>query len=151
MQPGSQDARPRSATRRPGPGIGEREPAAPTSLRDPRVRGKRILYVDDDPFLRRATIRLLQGAGASCIAASTHLQAMRLLGRDPDLDLAILDFQMPDGHVARLIERMQCVRPSLLLLGTSGSNRGAEFSEAGVNRFLQKPWRLEELIHAADW
>jgi CheY-like chemotaxis protein len=125
--------------------------AEPRSRRRSRIQGRRILYVDDDLLMRLAVARLLRGAGAVCIGTDTHDQAVGLLGFEPLLDLAILDFQMPDGDVGRLVRRLHGQRPSLPVVGTSGSDRRSEFAARGVDRFLPKPWTLDDLIHVTDW
>ncbi len=116
-----------------------------------QIQGKRILYVDDDPLLRRMASGLLRNAGAICLPAGTHDQAVKLASGEPELALAILDFQMPDGDVGHLVHRLRSVRAVLPLLGTSGADRRSEFAERGVTRFLEKPWRLGELVRAVSW
>jgi CheY-like chemotaxis protein len=116
-----------------------------------RIRGKRVLCVDDDLLVRLATSRLLRGAGATCLLAGTHDQAVRLVGGEPELALAILDFQMPDGDVGLLVKRLRAARAVLPLIGTSGADRRNEFAEHGVTRFLEKPWALGDLVLAASW
>jgi len=114
------------------------------------IRGKRILYVDDDSLLRRVTGRLLGAAGAICHLAGTHDQALALVGGEPKLELAILDFQMPDGDVGHLVKRLRTVRAVLPLIGTSAVDRRNEFAERGVTQFLEKPWELGELVRAVE-
>jgi CheY-like chemotaxis protein len=109
------------------------------------IRGKRILYVDDDRLLRRAARRLLHGAGATCLLAGTHDQALALVAGEPELALAILDFHMPDGSVGHLVTRLRIARPMLPLIGTSGAERRSEFAQHGVTQFLWKPWQLADL------
>ena len=116
-----------------------------------RIRGKRILYVDDDSFLRRLTGRLLGAAGAICLLAGTHDQAVTLAGGEPELALAILDFQMPDGDVAHLVKRLRTARAVLPLIGTSAIDRRNEFAECGVVQFLEKPWEVGDLVRAVTW
>jgi CheY-like chemotaxis protein len=115
-----------------------------------RIRGKRILYVDDDSFLRRMTGKLLEAAGAICLLAGTHDQAVALVGGEPELELAILDFQMPDGDVGDLVKRLRTARAGLPLIGTSASERRHEFAERGVTQFLEKPWELGDLVRAVE-
>ncbi len=88
-----------------------------------RLRGKRILYVDDNTFLRRVTGGLLGDAGAICLLAGTHDQAVTLVDSEPELALAILDFQMPDGDVGHLVKRLRTARAVLPLIGTSAIDR----------------------------
>jgi len=116
-----------------------------------RIDGKRVLYVDDEPLMRLAVARLLRRAGAVCIGAGTHDEAVVLLSFEPALDLAILDFQMPDGDVSRLVRRLRLQQPRLPLLGTSGADCRSEFAARGVDDFLPKPWALDDLIRVADW
>jgi len=132
--------------------LGKPDPRA-TSARygASQVRGKRILYVDDDLLLRRATSRLLRGAGAICLLADTHDQAVTLVGGEPELALAILDFHMPDGDVGHLVKRLRTARAVLPLIGTSGADRRNEFAERGVPHFLEKPWQLGDLVRAVNW
>jgi len=115
-----------------------------------RLRGKRILYVDDDSFLRRMTGRLLGAAGAICLLAGTHDQAVALVRGEPELALAILDFQMPDGDVGNLVKRLRTVHAVLPLIGTSARDRSNEFAERGVTQFLEKPWELGDLVRAVE-
>jgi len=121
------------------------------SRRDKRIHDRRILYVDDELSMRLAVGRLLRGAGAVCIGTATHDQAAVLLAFEPALDLAILDFDMPDGDVGRLVRRLHWQRPALPVVGTSAGDRSSEFAERGVDRFLPKPWALDDLIRVADW
>ena len=116
-----------------------------------RIHDRRILYVDDELSMRLAVARLLRGAGAVCLGTGTHDQAVVLLAFEPRLDLAILDFQMPDGDVSRLVQRLRWQRPALSLVGTSAGDRCSEFAARGVDRFLPKPWSLDDLTRVADW
>lgn len=113
--------------------------------------GKRILYVDDDAFLRRASSRLLHGAGAICLLAGTHEQAAAIVDGEPELALAILDFHMPDGDIGSLVKRVRTTRAGLPLIGTSGAHRRRAFAERGVTEFLEKPWQLETLVRTLNW
>jgi CheY-like chemotaxis protein len=132
----------------------QRELAPPTILARigaSPIRGKRILYVDDDSLLRRATGGLLEDAGAISLLAGTHDQAVKLVEGDPELALAILDFQMPDGDVGHLVKRLRTARAALPLIGTSAIDRSDDFAERGVIRFLEKPWQLGDLVRAVNW
>jgi CheY-like chemotaxis protein len=124
--------------------------AAPAGRPVSPLRALRILYVDDDPLLRLATKRMLRRAGATCLPAGSHAQALALAAGDPHLELAILDFHMPDGCVGRLVERLKIVRPALPLIGTSGAERRRQFAQLGVTWFLEKPWKLRDLACAVE-
>lgn len=124
--------------------------AEPRATHRSRIKGKRILYVDDNLLMRLAMTRLLRGAGAVCLGMGTHDQAVVQLAFEPVVDVAILDFEMPDGDVSRLIRRLRWQRPALPLVGTSASDRRADFADRGVVRFLPKPFGLDDLICVAN-
>jgi CheY-like chemotaxis protein len=114
-----------------------------------RIQGRRILYVDDERLMRLAVARLLRSAGAVCVGADTHAGAVVRLALEPTFDLAILDFQMPDGDVGQLARRLLRQQPGLTLVGTSASDRRSEFAARGVDRFLPKPWDLDDLLRTS--
>ncbi len=115
------------------------------------ILGKRILYVDDEDLLRRVSSRTLGRAGAICITAGTHAQAVMIAGREPELALVILDYQMPDGDIGLLVARLRAAHPELPLIGNSGDDRRREFAERGVAVFLAKPWTVDTLARAMRW
>lgn len=114
------------------------------------LRHARILYVDDEPLVREAIGRLLHRAGACCLLAGTHDEAVVLAGGEPEPTLALLDYHMPDGPVHRLVTRLHGVRPGLPLIGTSAAARQCDFARLGVALFLEKPWDLADLAQAVD-
>lgn len=115
------------------------------------LQGKRILFVDDDPFVRRMTCRVLAHAGATCLVATTQDQAMAIAERDSGLSFVLLDFEMADGDIGRLVAGLRALFPALPLIGTSGSDCREEFARRGVSIFLEKPWAIATLVRALGW
>lgn len=133
--------------------------APPRSLADGRAEGlavdpstrlkdKWILVIDDDPAVRVVSARILLEHGAMCQLAGRHEHALKILEREPQFEVAILDYQMPDGDGPQLVPQLRARRPDLLVVGSSGSDRRREFRQAGVERFLEKPWGIDDLIAA---
>jgi CheY-like chemotaxis protein len=131
------------------PAKGERHHGA-TSARCAarRIRGKRIFYVVDDALLRRVANRFLGSAGAICVLARKHDEAVTLAGGDPERALAILDFQMLDDDIGHLVKRLEATRAALSMIGTSGAGCRGEFAERDVTQSLEEPWHLEYLGRA---
>jgi len=115
-----------------------------------RARQK-ILLVDDDAVGRHLVERLLAARGHQVEVAADGREAWRILQRDDAPRLAILDRSMPgmDGlEVCRRV-RARVDRPAtyLLLLTSGGLAEGLdEAMEAGVDDYLSKPFRVEELV-----
>jgi len=114
------------------------------------LRDKRVLYVDDDRLAREVTRRMLRRAGAHCFVACTHDEAVALAGAEAGLTVAMLDYHMPDGPIARLVKRLHLLRPALPLIGTSAVPRHREFVAIGVPHFLEKPWDTADLARAVN-
>ena len=58
------------------------------------MTGKRILVVDDDPYVRTLVVKILNGRGYHAIPAADPWQAMDQL-QEQRVDLIILDLRMP--------------------------------------------------------
>jgi CheY-like chemotaxis protein len=106
-----------------------------------------VLVVDDEEIVRRAVVNQLDRAGCICHAAENAQTALRLIERDDEISVAVLDYSMPGQTLGRLIERLRAIRAGLVLVGNSGLDRRREFAEFGVHRFLSKPWRAADLIN----
>jgi CheY-like chemotaxis protein len=63
------------------------------------------LVVDDDPELRRALARLLRPE-LDVISAGSVAQAREILRRLDRLDLAFIDWELPDGNGEQILERL---------------------------------------------
>ncbi len=120
-------------------------PGGPGDGASAALDGRWVLVIDDDPAVRVLSARVLLEAGAVCQLAATHETALQILQREPRFDVALLDFTMPDGDGPQLVPRLLAIRPALMIVGSSGRDRSPEFEQAGVKRFLQKPWGIQDL------
>jgi PAS domain S-box-containing protein len=113
-------------------------------------RGRRltILQVDDDELILATLPRLLEGAGHRMVTATSGQAALDLLLGGLDVDLVILDLNMPGMNGTEALRHIRVVRPELPLLLATG------FLDAATERLLQgdplvasivKPFSLEEL------
>lgn len=107
-----------------------------------------ILIADPDPFARQVGAAGLEAAGAICHVAETVAEAKALFDRDPNITLAILGLDFPDGPLAPFLEVVRAAPRETLLIGNSERDRSGEFADLGVNRFILQPWVVSELIEA---
>ena len=105
-----------------------------------------ILIVDDDAFVRRTTAASLASAGAFCHTAANHEEARRLYAADPEIQIVLLDHDMPEGPPHDLVTHLRHIRPEVVIIANSGRDRRAEFAAMGVRQYLTKPWSLEEFL-----
>lgn len=113
---------------------------------------RRILVVEDSPMMCRM-YRLVLGAEHDLRFAGNGVEGLDLAAQEPDVDLLIVDINMPhmDGleFVRRLRTDLGMTRPSVLVSSTeSGEEDRRLAAEAGADGFLAKSWTPEELRQA---
>nr|WP_320133014.1 PAS domain S-box protein [uncultured Holophaga sp.] len=80
----------------------------------------RILLVDDDELIIRTLVPLLELMGHQVQTASGGLEALRRLEAGLQVDLAILDLNMPGIGGLETLHRLRIMLPELPVLVTSG-------------------------------
>jgi len=136
----------------------EEKPGA-TAPSSPRVLGpestlsdKRMLIVEDTLSNRTLMRRVLEKSGAEVTCVESGQEAIELLGQT-SVDAVLMDVQLPamDGfEVTRRIREDLELR-DLPILGVSASaypSRIEEARESGMDDFITKPFRADELIDA---
>ncbi|HEX8654944.1 MAG TPA: hybrid sensor histidine kinase/response regulator [Allosphingosinicella sp.] len=116
----------------------------------PDVAGTYVLYVEDDPLVRRATGALFESREILYEAYASFAElaaALPSLERTPDL--VITDYRLPDGRTARDVARataraFDAPLPLLVVTGEMGAIGGGKW--LGSGRVLRKPVAPETLI-----
>lgn len=103
-----------------------------------------ILVVDDDALITLNTVDLVTELGHVALEAFSGAEALRLLEANPQVDLLITDFSMPNMNGLDLAHAAQKLRPGLPVLLATGY---AELPGDGDASFpmLEKPFREQEL------
>ncbi|MEA3040972.1 MAG: two-component system, sensor histidine kinase [Sphingomonadales bacterium] len=126
--------------------------ATPAATGDaaPDVAGIYVLYVEDDPLVRRATAALFESREILYEAYASFAElaaALPSLERTPDL--VITDYRLPDGRTARDVARataraFDSTLPLLVVTGEMGAIGGGKW--LGSGRVLRKPVAAEMLV-----
>jgi PAS domain S-box-containing protein len=127
--------------------------AAPQeSAAAPAARTRTVLLVEDDPRVRKVTMRRLKQLGYASIESGDAPAALDALARREQVDLLFTDIVMPGGMSGfDLAREARKLRPGLKILFTSGyadqaaTERGLLTENA---RWLAKPYRSEDLAAA---
>lgn len=120
------------------------------------VQPKLVLVVDDDAAVRTLVAKALQAKGYEVRQAADGMAASELLGsmtRQPDL--LICDVMMPtvDGFsLVRLIKARAELRgmPIIFLTARTQPNDLVQGINLGARHYVQKPFKLQELIDKVD-
>src|SRR4051812_43834779 len=90
------------------------------TLGEEAISQYRVLLVDDEPFIRQMTARLLAeiGCGQSVEASNGHEALRALQARDAHIDLILCDLAMPDMDGVEIVRHLASrdERPALAFL-----------------------------------
>jgi CheY-like chemotaxis protein len=125
-------------------------PSDPIDKVRERVRGRRVLIVEDNVVNERLLAATLVKEGLKVLTAHTGLEAVERLERE-SVDLVLMDVQMPvlDGlEATRRIRRMPRHRrlPIVALTAQARIEDHENCLAAGMNDYLAKPASRDELI-----
>jgi CheY-like chemotaxis protein len=109
-----------------------------------------ILVVEDAPFVRALTVRILRASGYTVLEAESGAAADRVVDEfDRPIDLLLSDVVMPGESGAQLAARFRQTRPDLAVLFMSGYSGDVQL-ERGVARegvpVLDKPFLPDKLL-----
>jgi two-component system, cell cycle sensor histidine kinase and response regulator CckA len=108
--------------------------------------GEKILFVDDDEYVRRAAARALRARGYTVIEAADGRAA--LLQLHESIDLLLTDVVMPRMDGRELADLACRAKPGLKVLYTSGYTDDAIVRHgvaAGNFELIEKPFRVDTL------
>ncbi|MFM1886748.1 MAG: hypothetical protein RL026_1905 [Pseudomonadota bacterium] len=135
-----------------------RAAAAPAKAVEPRHRGKSTVLAVDDNILNQTLLRKqLQRGGYEVSVASSGGEALGLmLARR--FDVVLMDLEMPgmDGiETVRRYRAEEAARglpfvPIIALTGHAPVDYRLRAIEAGMNGFLTKPYRIQELLETLE-
>jgi two-component system OmpR family response regulator len=106
-----------------------------------------ILIVDDEPGVRDLISDALNLAGLSSISAAHGMEALTKL-RDNQVDLMILDINMPTMDGYEVLERMRdqgSRTPVIVLTARLDREDTKRAFQLGADDFVRKPFGIEEL------
>jgi len=128
-----------------------RKPSAPAAAAagPARLEG-RILLVDDEAELREAMAEGLAAAGLEVVQARDGQEALEQFRLDPEgFRLVVMDLTMPRMDGKSAFHEMEQINPRIPVILCTGYDPGesaAFFETHKVASFLQKPFKLAQLI-----
>ena len=117
------------------------------------VESPAVLIVDDDELVCRSIDRVLQYHGVAVCTADSARHGFELLG-DHEVHMVLSDFRIPGGEDGiSFLSRVRETYPNLQRVLLTGDFLELEeiqraINDAGVHRFLTKPWTPSTLVEA---
>jgi signal transduction histidine kinase/CheY-like chemotaxis protein/HAMP domain-containing protein len=109
-----------------------------------------VLIVDDEKFIAAMLAEHLQNLGCRTFQAGNGKEALAFLAEHGDeIDIAILDLNMPVMDGKSTFEKMKEIEPELKVLVASGytlKGSAEKILAQGAHGFIQKPYSLDTII-----
>lgn len=112
----------------------------------------KVLFVDDEVSMSRATGRLLARMGFDVVIAETPLEAMSL-AHDEEVSVVVVDIHLPKFDGIELVHELRASGlevPIIFISGDPGALRDADMAGFPRTRVLAKPFTAAQL-NAAIW
>jgi two-component system, NtrC family, response regulator AtoC len=110
-----------------------------------------IFIVDDDALLRLSLRDRFEREGYDLIEAGSCAEATAQL--TPDVDLVLLDFQLPDGDGLSVLRHIKEKSPEtivILMTAYSSVSNAVEAMKLGAFHYVNKPFDVDEIVLLAE-
>jgi putative two-component system response regulator len=118
-----------------------------TTTRPQLAASLRCLVVDDEPRLRQALVRLMQGEGLTCFEAGSGLEALEVLEREP-VTLVLSDMRMPGMDGRTLLRHVRARYPDvavIMITAVAEVEVAVDCLALGAMDYITKPFVFEEV------
>jgi CheY-like chemotaxis protein len=115
----------------------------------PEPTEKIILLADDEPMLGDLLAELLEMNGYSVIKVSSGKEVLKLLTEEIKVDLAIIDYNMPEMSGLDTIAEIKKLNLNIPIILSSGSmwvENELDLSEYNISSQVQKPYEFETML-----
>lgn len=118
-------------------------------MQDSILKGKKILIVEDDLSSRLYLNKILEKTEAVLLNAGDGKEAFELVEKDPDIELILMDIQLPvmDGYTSA--RKIREIRKDVRLIAQTAYSFTGDMEDmvsSGFDDFLIKPIYSGQLI-----
>jgi two-component system chemotaxis response regulator CheY len=111
----------------------------------------RALVIDDSRTVRIIIGQILREVGLEVLEASNGLEALEQLKQNPDVELMLVDWNMPQMNGFDLVRAVRAQRAYdavriLMVTSEAQSEQVTRALNAGANEYLMKPFNKDVLV-----
>lgn len=113
----------------------------------------KVLLVDDEDKFRASISDRLKLRGYANIALNSGTDVVRIVRQDPEIDVIVLDRQMPGMSGEQVLREVRQYRPELqviMLTGYGSTASAMETGRLGAYAYLEKPCDFDQLIETIE-
>lgn len=117
-------------------------------------KNRTILIVEDEHLMLRLLEKFFTRNGYCVLSASDGAQAVEIYRHDkPRIDAVLLDIRLPKIAGDEVFRRMKEENPAIKVVMASGflePQIKTEMNLTGINRFVNKPYELDNLLQVVQ-
>jgi two-component system chemotaxis response regulator CheY len=111
----------------------------------------RALVIDDSRTVRTILGKILREIGMEVVEASNGLEALTQLEQHPDIELMLVDWNMPQMNGFELLRAVRAQRDYdrvriLMVTSEAQTDHVVQALSAGANEYLMKPFNKDVLV-----
>ncbi|RJP73483.1 MAG: response regulator [Candidatus Zixiibacteriota bacterium] len=113
----------------------------------------KVLLIDDEDKFRQSLAERLLLRGYENIALNNGHDAIKTIRREPDIDVVILDRQMPGMTGEQVLRELKQFKPELqviMLTGYGSMDSAVETGKLDAYTYLEKPYDFDRLVTTID-
>lgn len=115
------------------------------------MKNSTLLLVDDDLAVLAALTNVLRSKGHVVIDASNGKEALEFAAGHPEIELVLLDLNMPRQNGWEVLQQLKLIRPLVpVVIITALPDQYREATAAGVAALLEKPLDIPLLLETID-
>jgi signal transduction histidine kinase len=122
----------------------------PLKEKKPSSADKIILLADDEEMLSDLLAELLESSDYNVIKVSSGKEALKVLTEEIQVDLAIIDYNMPELNGLETIEEIRKLNFNLPVILSSGAPElldKIDLDKYKINSRIQKPYEFETMLN----
>ena len=115
--------------------------------------GKLFLVAEDDKFSYKFLEGFLKQTKAEVMRASDGREAVEICRNNPNIDLVLMDIQMPEMNGLIATEEIKKFNPDIPIIAQTAnaiSEERERCMQAGCDDFITKPVNINELYEKID-
>jgi two-component system chemotaxis response regulator CheY len=128
----------------------KRSKAVEIEIRKKNTGGKKVLVIDDDESIHAMLKVILDSLEHQVLLASNLKDGLKKMGENPDIQLILLDYHMPNGNSLQMISLMRKMKilegvPIVMVSSRSDKEVIKEAVTLGVKGWIVKPFNKERV------
>jgi CheY-like chemotaxis protein/anti-sigma regulatory factor (Ser/Thr protein kinase) len=115
----------------------------------PSIMGLKILAAEDDKISRMLILAILKGNTKELLEAVTGIEAVDICRNNPDIDLILMDMQMPGLNGYEATQQIRQFNKDVIIIAQSAFGLSEDREKtiiAGCNDYISKPINKTELL-----